>query len=296
MGNIDMTQTVSKDTINYLGVVGIIIISAIIILTIIFLKRHKARVIPLFVGILGYIVFILIGYNIIISLILTIPGVQSNYDNNPQIFTVIFLVVFVAIYMAARIIIGNALYNHYNQPGDVLMFGLGIGLCDALLYAFSSLTLIVWAIGINTSGMTELFKDFSEADMISTYNSISLLFTAPSILWVLLGISAVFDILLNCGLAVLTFGVVSKKIPTWWYLICAFINFIVLLPFKFYESTSITGVLIPFAIKTIFFLAAMYLIYKTDEKSIGGIIGYRTKNDNNKKVFKLPRVGRFNNK
>lgn len=296
MGNIDMTQTVSKDTINYLGVVGILIISTIIVLMFIFFKRHKARVIPLLVGILGYIVFMFIGYNIMISLIFSIPGVQSIYDNNPKILTVLFLVVFVAMYMAARIIIGNVLFANYDQPGDVLAFGLGIGLCDALLYTFSSLTLMVMATGINTSGMTELFKDFTEADMISTYDSISLLFTAPSVLWILLGISAVFDILLNCGLAILTFGVVSKKIPTWWYLICALINFIVILPFKFYDSTSTIGVIIPFAIKALFFLAAVYLINKTDSNSIGGIISYRVKNDFGKKDFKLPRFGKFKNK
>lgn len=297
MENIDFTQTVSGDTINYLGAVGILIISTILVLLFVFIKRYKARFIPFLLGILAYALFVGLGYNLIVTLIFSAPGVQDAYSDNPTVLTGVFLLVFVAMYSAARIIIGRKMFDNYDHPGDVFIFGLGLGMCDALLYTFSSISLVIWANGINSAGMTELFKDFSEADMVSTYNSISMLFTSPSILWILLCVSAIFDILLNCGLAVLVYGVVKQKLPTWWFAVSAFINFVVVLPFKYYNTASEIGVILPFVIKTVLFAAAMYVIYKVDANDIGGLISYTNKDiPLRKKEFRLPGFGRSRNR
>lgn len=213
MADIDLTQTVSKDTVNYLGMCGVLILSAIFILMFIFFKRYKARFIPLLMGILGYVIFPFFAYNIISSIFISIPGVEEGFSYNVIMLKIIILIIFIAMFTVARIVIGKILFQNYDRPGDILNFGLGIGLCDAIMYAFSTLTLTVWSIGINSSGMAELFKDFSETEMISNYDSISIMFTAPSILWILLAVSAVMDIVLNCGLAVIIYGVISKKIP-----------------------------------------------------------------------------------
>jgi len=294
MENIDMTQTVSSDTVGYLGVVGMIIISSIFILIFIMFKRYKARFIPFLVGILAYCLFVFMGYNMIASLIFKAPGFEAAY-NNSAVFNGINLLVFVAMFTVARIISMKMMYPKYDRPGDVLIFGLGISMCEALLFVFSSMILGTWATGINASGMTELFKDFTQEDVISYYNSISLLFTAPSILWILLCISSIMDIVLNCGLAVLTFGVVSKKIPVWWYSVCAAINFLVILPFKLYDTSSTMGVIIPFAIKTVLFIVAIYAIYRVDTNDIGGIIRFKGKSQT-KISTGMPKFGKLSNK
>jgi len=295
MENIDLTQTVPTDTVNYLGVVGMFIVSSIFILMFIMFKRYKARIMPLLMGILAYLIFGFVGYNVIISLIFKIPGFEVAYNNNTVVFAGMFLVVFVAMFTAARIICMKIMYPNYERPGDVLIFGLGISMCEALLYVLSSITLVVWASGINASGMTELFKDFTQEDIVSSYNSISLLFTAPSILWILLCISSIMDILLNCGLAILTFGVVSKKIPTWWYAVSAAINFFVILPFKLYDVSSTMGVIIPFIIKVVLFIVAVFVIYRVDIDHIGGIIRYTGKKDI-KISTGMPKFGKLSNK
>jgi len=295
MENIDMTQTVSADTVTYLGTVGMLIITSIIILLFIFFKRYKARFAPLLMGIVAYFLFAFVGYNIIVSLMFMIPGFEVAYNNNTVVFTVIFLAIIVALFTVARIICIHIMYPNYDRPGDVLIFGLGIGMCEALLYVLTSIVLGVWASGINSSGMTELFKNFTPEEVISNYNSFSLIFTAPSILWVLLCFSAIMDIVLNCGLAILTFGVVSKKIPKLWYLVCAAINFLVILPFKVYDDSSTMGVIIPFAIKIVVFIIAILVIYRTDKNYIGGIISFTGKKETNLSS-KMPRLGKLSNK
>jgi len=295
MENIDMTQTVSGDTVTYLGAVGMLIITTIIILLFIFFRRYKARFVPLLMGILAYFLFAFVGYNIIVSLMYMIPGFEVAYNNNIGVFTGIFLVIFVAMFTVARIISMKIMYPNYDRPGDVLVLGLGIGMFEALIYVLSSIVFSVWASGINTSGMTELFKDFTQEEIISNYNSISLLFTAPSILWMLLCISAIMDVVLNCGLAILTFGVVSKKIPTWWYAGCAAINFFVILPFKLYDASSMMGVIIPFVIKTVLFIVAVYIFYRIDNTYIGGILHYSGKK-NIKSSAGMPKFGKLSNK
>ena len=295
MENIDLTQTVPTQTVTYLGAVGMLIISTIIILMFIFFKRYKARVMPLLLGILSYFLFGFIGYNLIIALMIKLPGFEVAYTNNKAVFTVIFLVIFVSLFTLARIISMKIMYPNYDRPGDVLIFGLGIGMCDALLYVWSSITLTVWAGAINSSGLTELFKDFSQEDMISNYNSFALLFTAPSILWILLCISSMIDVLLNCILAILIFGVVSKKIPTWWYAASAAINFLVILPFQLYEGSSSMGVIIPFVIKIVVFIVAVFVIYRVDTNDIGGIIRFTGKKEI-KRSSGMPKFGKLSNK
>jgi len=295
MENIDLTQTVSTTTVSYLGTVGMLIISSIFILMFIFFRRHKARIAPLLMGLLAYFLFGFVAYNIIFTLITMIPGFEVSYKINTVFFTIVFLFVFVALYTVARIISMKIMAPNYDRPGDVLIFGLGLSMLESLLYAFSSITLVVSAAGINSTGMAELFKDFSPEEVTSFYNSISLLFTAPPILWMLLCISTIMDMILNCGLAVLTFGVVNKKIPTWWYFATAAINFFVLLPFKLYDTSSTIGVIVPFAIKTILFIAAIVVIFKVDTNNIGGMIRYSGKN-NIKVSSGMPKFGKLSNK
>lgn len=295
MENIDLTQKVPADAINYLGIGGMIIISALVVLIYIFLKRYRGRLVPLLAGLIGYIIFMGIGYNLAVTLLFTIPGMESSYEYNKAVITVIFMVIYVGLLTLGRIIFGKLLFTNYDQPGDVLNFGLGLGICDAVICAFSTLTLLIWASGINNTGMESLFKDFSEAEIISAYDTISSLFTSPGYFWVILGLSATIDIFVSCGMAILVYGVITKKLPVWWYAASAGMNLIIVLPFKLYDTSSALGILIPFGLKTIFFVGALFIIYKVDNEFIGGIIGFNAKNGFN--VDKtMPKFGKLNRK
>lgn len=293
--NIDLTQTVPSETITYLNLSQILIISTIVILTFVFFKRYKSRFMPLVTGILGNVIFTVIGYNLITYLIFSIPGMNEGYENNQLILKLMFFIVYIILFTLARYIVGRYLFQIYNRPGDILSFGLGMGICDGIMYSVTSITFSIWSTGINKTGMVELFKDFSESEITTTYNSISTLFTSPSILWVLLGLSVIIDILLNCGLAVIIYGAINKKITSIWVYISALINYVVIIPFKIYDETSYNNIVTLFLIKTILFVGSMYIIYRIDNEYIGGIISYNGKGDL-KKSSGMPKFGKINRK
>lgn len=293
MENIDLTQTVAGSTVNMLSAGGIVIISCIFVLMFIFFKRYRAKPIPLLSGIIGYIVFCFMGYSLVSSFVYMIPGVSSLSTDNSQALTVLFLIISVLMFTIARVVLAKMVEGKYEGPGDVLILGLGLGLGDALMYAFSTLMLIVWCSGINSSGLEEVFRDFTETDAISTYNSISLLFTAPSILWILFAVSAVMDMVMNIGISMIIFGTNSGKLPSYWYAITAAMHFMIVLPFKFYSETSLNGILAPFAIKTLAFVAVMYIIYQINTKYLDSMLSYNGKNTSH---ASMPKFGKLNQK
>lgn len=296
MENIDLTQTVTSDTVNMLSAGGIVIISCIFVLMFIFFKRYRAKFIPLITGIIGYIVFCFIGYSVLSALVYLIPGIANQSEQNTEAVTVLFLMLSVLMFTVARIVLTKMLQGRYDGPGDVMMLGLGLGMGDAVMYAFSTFTMIVWCSAINSSGLAEVFRDFTEVDAISTYNDISILFTAPAIHWILCGISAVLDIVLNIALAMVNYGVTDGKLPKYWYAISTAMNFCVLLPFKFYDRATFNGTVIPFAIKAVAFAAVIYIVYQVNVKYLDSMLSYNGKNAPKAGGSHMPKFGKLNQK
>lgn len=290
MGDIDLTKTVSSDVTLYLNTGAIILVITILALMVILFWRYKGKVIPLFLGILGYVTFIGVAYNMVAALIYAIPGVEDYYKDNRVPLTLVYVVVSVLLFTIGRILCTKIMYSRYNKPGDVLNLGFGLGLGDALSCVLSTVALAVWAAGINSVGLAELLKNLNEKDAVNTYHSVSTLFSTPSIFWLALCISTVLDIILSCALAILIYGVISKKLSAKWYAFSAGINFLVVLPFQLYDNSTTAGIMVPFCIKVILFVVAMVVIYRVDIDYVGDIIGYKV--DKTASSTKMPKFGR----
>mgnify|MGYP000332153179 FL=1 len=59
METIDLTQTLPAGTSSMLSAVGILMLSAIIVLVVVIMKRWKARVMPGILGVIAYAVFVI---------------------------------------------------------------------------------------------------------------------------------------------------------------------------------------------------------------------------------------------
>ena len=280
--NIDMTRKVADSVVTYLGAGGILIVSAIFVLLFIFIKRYKSSIMPLFMGILAYVVFGFLGYTILTSAIVSIPGIRAVYENNATTVVIMFTIILVLLYTVARIITMHVLKDKLKTPGDVFTAGLGLGLCEAVLYGFTILALTTWCAGINSQGLQAIFEGFSQEQVseqyiIETYSQISGLFESPSELWLLLGISYVMDIIVNVGLMMIHNGVLSEKLPKMWYGIAIIMNFITVLPFKIYDGTSASNIWTMFGIKVIAVAACLYVVYMVDRNYLGSMLKYDAK-------------------
>ena len=83
-----------------------------------------------------------------------------------------------------------------------------------------------------------------------------------------MGVSTVIDMVLHILLTTVIFGVAKKQVPSVWHAICAVIYIGVIIPFQMYDYTSITSIMICFAVKLVIFAAAAYYISKNVFNSI----------------------------
>ena len=67
METIDLTQTLPAGTSSMLSAGGILMLSAIIVLVVVIMKRWKARVMPGILGVIAYAVFVFIFANLATS-------------------------------------------------------------------------------------------------------------------------------------------------------------------------------------------------------------------------------------
>ena len=75
METIDLTQTLPAGTSSMLSAGGILMLSAIIVLVVVIMKRWKARVMPGILGVIAYAVFVFIFANLATSALALIPSI-----------------------------------------------------------------------------------------------------------------------------------------------------------------------------------------------------------------------------
>lgn len=268
MENFDFTQALPSDVSAMLTAGGILLLSAIIVLVIVITKRWKARIMPGILGVIAYIVFVFIFTNLTTSALALLPSVDHVFYNNPSTYIIVYAIIAAVGYTLARIVTAYMLKDRFERQGDVYLAGIGLSLGDSILYGITTISYITWCTAINNNGMDMMLAEFSAEEAAETLETISVLFTAPSILWLLLGVSYVLDIVINIALINVVFGAVKGNLSKWWYGISAGIGFFATISFQLYDTDSIASILICFAIKLVIFAAAMYYTFKTAGKEI----------------------------
>ena len=93
METIDLTQTLPAGTSSMLSAGGILMLSAIIVLVVVIMKRWKARVMPGILGVIAYAVFVFIFAN-----------------------------------LATSVVTGYMLNERFERKGDVYLAGIGLSI------------------------------------------------------------------------------------------------------------------------------------------------------------------------
>lgn len=272
---IDMTQTVPNDAVGMLSAGGLTILTVFLALLFVMFVRYKAKVVPLLLGVIGYIIFIFMGSNLVIGMLPEFASADGSVSGIEVCVTAIIMTLF---YTVARIIIANIMKGRFEGPGDVLVAGLAFGVGDAAVFGVTTImTLMVLANSINQVGMQEMLANMglsSEAALNLYVTSIYPIIASPSIVWLLAGISISMDMLMNVGLMMINCGVAGKKLNANWYIISALINFAMLLPFTFniMHYTKLVDVIIAFTIKLVMFAVFAYMVVVIDDKYLGSLL------------------------
>ena len=123
--NINYDKTVSNATVSMISAGAILVISVLIVLLVLVIKRWKGRFIPLALGVLSYVVFGFMFSQLLMSVLSLIPNVDQSFTYNTNAYVVIYNILLAAGFGIARWFTAKMMTDRYNRTGDVLMAGTG---------------------------------------------------------------------------------------------------------------------------------------------------------------------------
>ncbi len=269
MENIDINfdQTVSASTVNMIAAGAILVLSVLIVLIIVTIKRWHGRFIPMMLGLLGYVVFGFMFSQMFMSIIRLAPNIDQTFTYNTTSYIVIYNIVLAAGFGIARWFAAKLMVGRFDREGDVILAGTGLAIGDAVvMYGLSILSFYVYAQAISSRGLEQAIQDMlssgiSADNIMTEYTSnISQLFSSPDVLWVLMGLSAVLDILLNVLLFMVVYGVMKKQVNYMYAYYAIIVQFASNILFQLYNAFSLTSILTLFGIKFIVVIGASLYI------------------------------------
>ncbi len=141
--NINYDKTVSNATVSMISAGAILVISVLIVLLVLVIKRWKGRFIPLALGVLSYVVFGFMFSQLLMSVLSLIPNVDQSFTYNTNAYVVIYNILLAAGFGIARWFTAKMMTDRYNRTGGRAYgrhrTGLAIG-DTVITYALSMFT------------------------------------------------------------------------------------------------------------------------------------------------------------
>ena len=150
----------------------------------------------------------------------------------------------------------------------VYLAGIGLSIGDSLLYGMTAISYITWCTAIQAGQAQDMLAQLAAEEVTTTYETVSALFTTPSVLWLLLGVNCILDMVLNIALMNVIFGVIKGNLAKWWYGVTAAVTFFAMISFQLYNQESIASIAVSFAVKLVIFAVTIYYTFRVAGKEI----------------------------
>lgn len=283
---IDVTRQIPSGVEGFLTGGGVVLISTLFIILFLNIKRNKGKILPILIGVVGYVVFAVLGYNVVASLVMQIPGMADAYKDNATSAMIVLSMVSALMFTLARLATVKMMaINGYQDKGSFYNAGIGLSFGNIIVFGISIISMLVWCAGIAQNGLEGLFATMgNEETVISNYESIQPLFNYRPEAWFFMSLSYAMDIFLYAALMWADGCAATNRLPKVWHLFTGLMNFAVILPFDLYDGTTTAGYLIPFLVKAAFLAAVLCVIVK--------FTGHIDDEETAKKVMKkMPKIG-----
>ncbi len=206
---------VSALSMVFMGVSAAISFGVPVALFFVWRKKHNLEVIPLLVGMAGFIVFALILESILHSIVLH-PNADGTIDlmQKPLLYCLYAAFAAGIFEETARFICFHLLKKKYSGFGTGLAYGIGHGGIEAiLLCGLTMISNLVLCVSIIAGGSNaELL--LSQPAVASAIDSIA---AAPAPLFLVGGLERIFAITLHISLSVLVWMAVNKTGKMWFF-------------------------------------------------------------------------------
>jgi uncharacterized membrane protein YhfC len=218
---------VSGFSIAFMAISAIISIGLPVVLFIVLYKKYNAKVIPMIMGIAGFILFALILERSIHSIVL------GKFTLREKPLTYIIYGIFMAgiFEETARFISFKIIKKKYNGIETGLSYGIGHGGIEAIIFVgLSMINAIIFSVILNT-GNREAITGKLQGEALEQINTqmVSIVTTAPY-LFLISGIERIFAICIQLSLSIIVFYAVYGKNKLWLYPFAIVVHAIINIP------------------------------------------------------------------
>ena len=229
-------------SIVFMAVSAILAIGVPVCLFVVFRKKFNLKVVPMLVGIAGFVVFALVlealVHRIVLGRFLS-PGNKVLY---------IFYGAFMAgiFEESARFIAFNILKRKkYEGIGTALSYGIGHGGIESILLAgLAMISSIATSIIFNSGNIEAITGKLQGDALAAAYNQIAALATAAPYMFLVSGLERMFAITVHLSLSVVVFYAVFGKKKAWLYPLAILLHAIVDIPAMIFQTGGIKNVLV----------------------------------------------------
>jgi len=258
---------VSIFSIIFMAISAIISISLPIFLFIFLHKKYDAKILPLIIGAVAFIIFALILERIVHSI------VYKNFSLREKPLLFIFYAPFMAgiFEETARFISFKILKKKFTGISTGLSYGIGHGGIESVLLAgFSMMAGLVFSILINT-GNIEIITDKLQGETLDQLNiQLSTISTTPSYMFLLSGVERIFAISIQISLSVIVFYSVFCNNKLWLFPLAIILHAIIDFSPAAFQVGIIKNILLVYILlcisATIMVILTIYLHKKLKEK------------------------------
>lgn len=245
---------VSVFSIVCMAISAIISIGLPIVLFIIFYKKYSAKIIPMIIGIAGFILFALVLERSIHSIVLEKFALRGK----PLIYIIYGIFMAGVFEETARFISFKILKKKYNGVGTGLAYGIGHGGIEAILFVgLSMINTIIFAIILN-SGNIETITYKLQGEALEQINTqITTILTTSPYLFLVSGIERVFAICIQLSLSIIVFYSVYGKNKLWLYPFSIILHAIIDIPAAAMQVSVIKNI---FLVELLVFIGAIISI------------------------------------
>ncbi|MDR2784215.1 MAG: YhfC family intramembrane metalloprotease [Treponema sp.] len=197
-----------------MAISAIISIGLPIVLFIILYKKYNAKIIPMIMGIAGFILFALIFERSIHSIVFK----KFTLKEKPLIYIIYGIFMAGIFEETARFISFKILKKKYNGIGTGLAYGIGHGGVEAALFVgLSMINTMILAIILN-AGNIETITGKLQGEVFEQINTqITAILTTSPYLFLASGIERIFAICIQLSLSIIVFYSVYEKNKLWLY-------------------------------------------------------------------------------
>ncbi|MDR0761303.1 MAG: YhfC family intramembrane metalloprotease [Treponema sp.] len=218
---------VSVSSMVFMAISAVISIGLPVVLFIIFYKKYNAKIIPMIMGIAGFILFALIFERSIHSIVFGKYALREK----PLIY-ILYGVFMAGIFEeTARFISFRILKKKYNGIGTGLAYGIGHGGIEAILLAgLSMINTMIFSIMLNTGNIEAITGKLQGEALEQINTQMTAILTTSPYLFLVSGIERIFAICIQLSLSIMVFYSVYGKNKLWLYPFAIILHAIIDIP------------------------------------------------------------------